>query len=326
MVNAALSLAIIMLVSFVLIYGAVPASELKRRAKAGNADAAAIYHVVRNASHVNILLWSLTVLLFSLQVVYLCRTITSSLIATIAVVGLIAGLLLLTKLLHRYFQPLATAFALPLASLAVKLKPYTHVIEKPLKRIFKKDTRSKLYELDDLLALIKSQKKANNNRIPNDQLMAAHNALTYGDKLIKDVMTSKNEAYFVSSIEPVGTILVSELHASAEQAFPVYTDDTNNVVGTLYIKDLIDKRLSGTVFNVMSREVCDVLETDRLASLLDAYMTTKSQLFVVRRESGEVSGIITLEKLLQEITGYVKKQSISVADETATEVADSSTN
>lgn len=88
---------------------------------------------------------------------------------------------------------------------------------------------------------------------------------------------------------------------------PVYKENTDNVIGILYIKDLLPYLSKEQDFNWMSviRKPFFIPENKKINDLLQEFRSMKMHLAVVVDEYGGASGIITLEDILEEIVGDI---------------------
>lgn len=96
---------------------------------------------------------------------------------------------------------------------------------------------------------------------------------------------------------------MDELHATGHSRFPVYQDKADNIIGTLYARDLMKAKEGGQVHSVMKKDVHYVREDQPLGRVLEAFLKTKHHLFVVVNNFEEVVGIITIEDILEQILG-----------------------
>jgi CBS domain containing-hemolysin-like protein len=95
---------------------------------------------------------------------------------------------------------------------------------------------SGLYEKDDLLDFLKSQARQADNRISVQDLKTAHGALSYADKTVGQVMTPRRKVKWIAANDPVGPMVMDELHKTGQSRFPVVKEVSKSgnqeVVGT----------------------------------------------------------------------------------------------
>jgi len=166
---------------------------------------------------------------------------------------------------------------------------------------------SKVYEKEDLLELLNLQNNRPENRVPEDELKMAFNALTFGEKKVGEVMTPMRKVRLVSAGEQVGPLLMDELHQTGFSRFPVTAGgkkDTNpEIVGTLMLRDLVGYTGSGPVSSLMKKQVYYINETQGLRDALGAFIKTHFHIFVVVNNFEEVVGVLTIEDVLEQILG-----------------------
>jgi CBS domain containing-hemolysin-like protein len=96
---------------------------------------------------------------------------------------------------------------------------------------------------------------------------------------------------------------MAELHKSGFSRFPVTGDKKGEIVGTLYLRDLVAAKAGGPVSGLMSKKVYYVNEEKPLQHVLDAFLKTKHHLFIVVNEFEEIAGIITIEDVIEQVLG-----------------------
>ncbi len=285
-------------------YHHLPAMELKRRARRGDEYAQLLYRVVAYDISLDLLLWILVGVSAAGFFVITSRSIS----AWVAFVGALSvvwfGFAWLPNgRVTKFGMQLAGWLVPPLARILEIIHPITHRVGLYLQRFQPITLHTGLYEKEDLLGLIESQKVQTYNKIDEAELKIASHALTFGEKLVKDYMTPRRMIRFVSHTDPIGPILLGELHDSGFSRFPVTGNDPNQVVGTLFLHDLVDKNVSGKVKDVMSKQVYYVKDDWQLERVLKAFLKTKRHLFMVVNNFEDVVGLITFEDVLEQILG-----------------------
>ena len=122
-------------------------------------------------------------------------------------------------------------------------------------------------------------------------------------RTVADALVPKRVVKSVSASDSVGPILMGELHSTGHSRFPVSDGTAENIVGTLYLHDLVGEKGSGTVRDLMHKKVVYVHENFSLYQTLQAFIKTKQHLFIVVNEFEEYVGIITIEDVLERVIG-----------------------
>ncbi len=296
----------LMLVSITLLktYRHISAKELKRQAREGDQLASALYRVVGFGYSLDIVLWFFIGI--SAAVLF---TILGSHTSTILAIVLIAVLVwvgfawLPTTPGTRFSRQIARYTARPLHLLIDTIYPILEKLEKVLQRHQPVTIHTGLYTKDDLIDLLKQQKGQLDNRIPKDELLIARNGLTFGEKLVRDIMMPRRVMKTVNSSEAVGPILMEELHKSGHSRYPVFEGKKDNFVGILYMRDMVRARAGGLVKNLMEKKVYYVHDESNLGEVLDAFIKTHHHMFLVVNNFEEVVGLVTMEDILEQILG-----------------------
>jgi CBS domain containing-hemolysin-like protein len=143
------------------------------------------------------------------------------------------------------------------------------------------------------------------------------NVLSLDQKTVKDVMTPRTVVFSLSE-----HLTLKEAAESSDKwehsRFPVFDKDREDIVGIVLTRDLFAALARGEreipLTNLM-RPVRFVAETARLSNVLLEFIGSRQHLFVVIDEYGGLSGIITLEDILEEILGReIVDESDVVAD------------
>ena len=131
----------------------------------------------------------------------------------------------------------------------------------------------------------------------------------FGDETAKEIMTSRQDVvdldFKVSFAEVLRCIV-----ANNYSRIPVYQDNSDNVRGILYIKDLLPHLSKGSSFRWQSliRPPYFVPETKKIDDLLREFQENKVHIAIVVDEFGGTSGIVTLEDILEEIVGEINDE------------------
>ncbi|MFO7848454.1 MAG: hemolysin family protein [Spirochaetia bacterium] len=126
---------------------------------------------------------------------------------------------------------------------------------------------------------------------------------------VKEVMVPRIDVQFVS-IDSSFDELIATLSECGYSRFPVYKETIDNVVGILYVKDLLPfYNLTDTVdIEKIIRRTYFVPESKKLDSLLREFKRRKVHIAVAVDEYGGVSGIVCLEDIIEEIVGDIQDE------------------
>lgn len=198
---------------------------------------------------------------------------------------------------------LARKFAPPLAWVLERVQPVFDAVARFLQKHRPVRMHTGLYEKSDLVELLEQQKGQADSRVSNGEIDMLVHALSFGDRYVSEILVPKRVVKSVASTEAVGPILMADLHKSGHSRFPVYEGSHDNVVGVLYLHDLVAAKQTGTVAEVMKHKLLYVHEDFTLYDTLQAFLKTKQHLFLVVNSFEEYVGIITIEDILEQMIG-----------------------
>ena len=292
-------------VSLLKTYRHVSERELRRRARQHDPLAEVLHRAVAYGLSLDILLWFVVGVSAALFMIILSRNIT----AWVAFLGAAAYLWFSFAWLpnSRVGQPslwFAKKLTPAIAWTLDKLHPLLDRLAAFIDRHRPVIVHTGLFEKEDLLDLIDRQQVAVHNRIDKEELRLVAGALTFGDKLVRDVMTPRKIMKAVKASDAIGPILLDELHASGFSRFPVLGENNQEIVGTLYLHDLVGFDTAHEhVKDAMVHKVYYIHEESALAEALAAFISTRHHLFLVVDSFEEIIGLISLEDVIEEILG-----------------------
>jgi putative hemolysin len=135
-------------------------------------------------------------------------------------------------------------------------------------------------------------------------------AVEFGDKLVREVMTPRPEVFAVPATLTLEAFL-EELREHNFSRVPVYSGSIDNVTGIAFSHDLLqiaDTEAGARTVASMAREAEFVPETKRVYELLREMQREKQHMRIVIDEYGGVSGLVTIEDLLEEIVGEIRDE------------------
>lgn len=183
------------------------------------------------------------------------------------------------------------------------LHPVVRAVSGRVRSWFPVHIHSGLYDEADLVSLLNKQKQQQDNEIPESSLEIAAHALSYGSILVRDVLVPRRAVHMVQSDETTGPVFIDELHKSGFSRFPVYAEKKDEIVGILYLRDLVRSRHSGKVKSIMNRDVLYIHEDQTLQDALGAILKTHQHLFIVVNSFEEYVGVLSIEDVFEQILG-----------------------
>jgi CBS domain containing-hemolysin-like protein len=127
---------------------------------------------------------------------------------------------------------------------------------------------------------------------------------------VKEVMIPRIDVDFISSDTPRDE-LIEKIVKSGHSRFPVYTDSIDNVIGVLYVKDLLksfSENLQTLELSKIIRKPYFVPESKRIDSLLREFKRHHLHIAIAIDEYGGISGIVTMEDIIEEIVGDIQDE------------------
>jgi len=135
-------------------------------------------------------------------------------------------------------------------------------------------------------------------------------AVEFGDMLVREVMTPRPEVFAVPGEITLEAFLV-ELKANNFSRVPVYEESLDNVTGIAFAHDLLqitDEEARTRKVAEIERPAVFVPETKRGYELLREMQREKQHMRIVIDEYGGVSGLVTIEDLLEQIVGNIRDE------------------
>ena len=126
---------------------------------------------------------------------------------------------------------------------------------------------------------------------------------------VKEVMVPRIDVDFIP-IETRGEDLIGKVTESGHSRFPVYKESIDNVVGILYVKDLLSllNRKEEIDLENIVRKPFFVPESKRIDALLREFKRRHVHIAIAIDEYGGVSGIVCMEDIIEEIVGDIQDE------------------
>jgi len=278
--------------------------DLRRKAKLGDKLAKKVFSVRKDG---NLLLCTLligNVAVNSALSIFL-GSIASGVVAGIMATSLIVifGEIIPQASFARHSLIFSSKLVLPVRFFIFIFYP----ICKPLALMLDKilgDEMPTVYSKRELIRLIEDHEDNEASDLIADEEKIIKGALSYSEKNVFDILTPRNEVFSLSFDQPFDEETMEKIVDSGHSRIPIYGEKQEDIIAILYTKDLINNDLKGKKVKDVARD--DIIFVDGkkpLNQLLNAFKKTRRHLFVVLDKYGGMSGIVTIEDVLEEIIG-----------------------
>ena len=291
------------LVQLIKSFGYMSISELKRRARGGDAAASRVFKARVHGLQVWIVLWGLLSLNLAVIVLLLDEFLPIWLALVLDVVLLVMMHVILPW--ARWPKPslrLASQVGPVLGNLLYKTNPAFRYLDRLLGSWVEIEATQRIHSKDELLENLQ-RLPGQLDSVGKDELRIATHALTFGEKQIHQVMTPRSVLKTVKRDELLSPVVLGELHDSGFSRIPVWEGQDSNIVGILYLKDALTYKTTKTAGDMMKPDVYYVNEQTNLDQVLNAFLRTQHHLFIVVNEYEEIVGVVSIEDVLEQIIG-----------------------
>lgn len=285
---------------------ALKPAELKRKAALGDANAKKILPLRIN-SHLSLA----SILLTNVAVIS-----ASSLVLEHKYNGLVAGIASTLLIVifgeiipQAFFLKNAlriTAFFAPVLRIMIIV---TYPIAKPLQLLLDKlfgHDESKLHSRHELGMIIAEHSGHKESELDEDEVEIIRGALKLSETHVADIMTPITDAYVVSNKTVIDADKIDEIKQNNYSRIPIIDAKTNEPIGVLRMKDLVDIDFDERPYKVTEltiHPVRTVGSRTALDTMFRKFIAAHSHLMMVEKND-EIVGIVTIEDLLEELLGH----------------------
>jgi putative hemolysin len=234
-------------------------------------------------------------------------------------VGIATGLMTLAVLIFGEITPKSLAannpqqislrIAKPINLITILLNPVivflTHITRIIIK-IFggNIDTKQPFITEEELKTIVDVSHEEGVLEVEEKQMI--HNVVEFGDLLVKEIMIPRTEMAMIN-INAAYDEIISAFQKFRFSRMPIYKDNTDNIVGILYLKDLFLYNDARECFNIQKylRECYYTIEFKRIKELFENMRKNKLTIAIVLDEYGGTVGIVTMEDLIEKIVGEI---------------------
>jgi CBS domain containing-hemolysin-like protein len=143
--------------------------------------------------------------------------------------------------------------------------------------------------------------------IEDEEKELIHSIFEFGDTIVREVMVPRPDIVAIEDDKTLRDVQALVLEHGYSRV-PVYKEDLDDVVGIVYAKDVLKALHQGkhdSPLGEVARDPHYIPETKKVAELLREMQRDKFHIALVTDEYGSVSGLVTLEDLLEELVGDI---------------------
>ncbi|HVR95939.1 MAG TPA: hemolysin family protein [Thermoanaerobaculia bacterium] len=148
---------------------------------------------------------------------------------------------------------------------------------------------------------------SNNNHVSLQKRELLDNIFELSHRMARQIMLPRQDVIYLSTTRTVSENLRTA-RRSGHTRFPLCQGDLDHVMGVIHIKDLFRRERPLLSLEEIAREIAFVPETLELDRLLKRMRTERFHMAAVLDEYGGVSGIVTLEDVIEEIVGQIQDE------------------
>jgi CBS domain containing-hemolysin-like protein len=160
------------------------------------------------------------------------------------------------------------------------------------------------HDEEELRLLLSSSKES---QLSTQKRELLDNIFELSHRMARQIMLPRQDVVYLSTERPL-TENLRLARRSGHTRFPLCKGDLDHVIGLVHIKDIFHRERPLNALTEVAREIAFVPETLELDRLLKRMRTERFHMAAVIDEYGGVSGIVTLEDVIEEIVGSIQDE------------------
>lgn len=226
-------------------------------------------------------------------------------------ITLVFGELYPKRMALQYSEKIAMFCVKPLIFISKITKPFVWMLSASVASLLRltgvKDTNiEERYSEEEIRSLLEVGQETGLIKETGKEMITS--IFEFDDKLAYEVMTPRTDVYMINIADNLADY-VDELLEERYARVPVYEKDSDNIIGILYMKDfMIEARKHGfenVDIKTLLRKPYLVPESKNIDDLFRELQETKVHIAILIDEYGGVSGIVTIEDLIEEVMGNI---------------------
>ncbi|MDP3149283.1 MAG: hemolysin family protein [Ignavibacteria bacterium] len=166
---------------------------------------------------------------------------------------------------------------------------------------------AEIHSSEEIKYLVKQGKES--GIIETEDYAIIKNAFDFSERTAKQIMIPRHRV-LAFDVEEFNESVLEKILEENYSRIPFYEESLDNIVGVVYLKDLLLNLRRNTPINIreLMRPVMFIPESKRIGQLLREFQKNHQQIAVVISEYGGTDGIITMEDILEELVGEIQDE------------------
>ncbi len=166
---------------------------------------------------------------------------------------------------------------------------------------------SEVHSSEEIQLLV--QQGQASGEIDADEYKIIKNAFNFSDQTVRQIMVPRTQMFAIDVTE-FNEATIQKIIEESYSRIPCYEDNLDNVIGLVYLKDILIASRHNPKFNLkdLIRNIVIVPETKSIGKLMNEFQLKHQQMALVVNEYGGTEGIITMEDILEELVGEIQDE------------------
>lgn len=180
---------------------------------------------------------------------------------------------------------------------------------RPLARIFGRSSHRDSASILEEELLSKAEEVEREGLLESEEIDMIESIISFGDVAVSEVMTPRTEMICLELEAPLDSNLEKAIESGLSR-IPVYSASKDNIVGILYVKDLLKSLYSKEDIRLESivRSPYSVNGSKKIDDLLQEFKQHRLHIAIVLDEHGGTDGLVTIEDVIEEIVGEISDE------------------
>lgn len=234
-------------------------------------------------------------------------------VVIITYLSLVIGELVPKQIALQHAERFATLAAPMMTFLSKLARPLVTFLSLSVKLVLRllgqKETGQNLVTTEDIVYMVHEGTASGAVELGEAQFI--QRVFRFTDRPVKTAMVPRSEIVSIAAATPLPDI-VTTFTESGYSRLPVYQDSSENVIGVLHVKDILQFLVEhpGDELHVQEllRPVIYVLRNDHTDDVLGLLRRKATHMALVMDEYGQIAGLITLEDLIEELVGEIQDE------------------